>query len=192
MACRGRCSRCEEIGSSRARVRKEDKMAALIGLIVGALVGGLAFDRAGAAIGGFVGFFIGVFIASRRERHGHRRPDVPVVVAPTVAVPANEDSLPQKMAELERRVGELERALRAGGGALATVDEKGQGFALSSAAPPPEVEPPSPIPSPPPAPPVTTPAGHDAFARAPDGTLPPLSVEPRAAASAAAASAIEP
>src|SRR6266536_201702 len=165
-------------------------MAVLIGLIVGALIGGVAFGSAGAAIGGFVGFFVGAVISSRRDRDVHRSLEAPVAASP-VSASATEDSLEQKMVALERRVSELERMLRIGGAVAAGVDH-----ALAASAPTTEamIEGVESAPLeilPPPMPPVTAPASDDAFARAPDGTLPPLSIEPRAAAGVTTASAIE-
>ncbi len=167
-------------------------MAALIGLIVGALLGGATFGSPGAAIGGFAGFFVGAVIASRRERDVQRRAGPTVVIA-RASAPAGDDALAHKVAALERRVGELERALRAGGEAVAsaTADAMPGPVTVSGAPRVEAIESSSPQMLPPshPLPPVSALASDDAFVRAPGGTAPPLSLEADAAPGGAAAAA---
>ena len=90
-------------------------MAALIGLIVGALICGAAFGSAGVPYGGFIGFIIGAIVASRRERAANRQSDAATIpVAPEPASTTADWAVSQRVASLERRVTELERALRTG------------------------------------------------------------------------------
>ena len=84
-------------------------MAALIGLVVGALIGGVAGGRGGASFGGLIGFVIGVVIAIRRERREASEP--PMVPADSVAAGVDA-TLAQRVVVLERRVADLEYALR--------------------------------------------------------------------------------
>lgn len=87
-------------------------MPLLIGLIAGALIGGVSFGSSGAAFGGFVGFVIGAIIASRRERSAYRRPDAAAGAVAGDPIPAVDPALSQRVASLERRVANLESALR--------------------------------------------------------------------------------
>jgi uncharacterized membrane protein len=102
-------------------------MAALIGLFVGAVVGKLMLGDWGAALFAIIGFFVGVLIAKRKDRETFRKPEpesapAPVNAAsrpemlgepttPASAAAASPTTLPDRVAALERRVAELERAV---------------------------------------------------------------------------------
>ncbi len=169
-------------------------MAALIGLVIGALIGGAGFGSTGAAIGGFAGFFVGAVIASRRERDRYRRPDATLAAAPARA-PDGGDTLAQRVVDLERRVGELERVLRTGGTLAAPADQAAPEPAPASELPPLEAELPPPHIPPArslPLPPVAAAASVEAFARSPDGTLSAPSFAPQPAAGGVAMALAQP
>jgi len=94
-------------------------MAALIGLFVGALVGNLLWHDWGAALGGIAGFLVGVKLLPRRAAAAKPLPESAAASAtpPAGAVPAGvagsgtDHALRERIAELERRVSGLEKAL---------------------------------------------------------------------------------
>jgi len=105
-------------------------MGALIGLFVGAVVGKLMFGDWGAALFALVGFFVGAMITRRKDRERFRKPEpeskplsltavfrpealaekqaMPAVAAVATALPPT--VLAERVAALERRVADLERA----------------------------------------------------------------------------------
>ena len=87
-------------------------MATAIGLLVGMVIGGLASGSSvGTLLGGIVGAFVGFLIAGRRERRLNMRPSSAAVEPASPVAIAPEGALSIKVAGLERRVAELERAL---------------------------------------------------------------------------------
>jgi uncharacterized membrane protein len=90
-------------------------MATVIGLIVGMLAGGLVVGSgSGVLIGGVIGAFIGFIVASRRERGRNMRPDLTSQTASLPVSAAVEAALSGRVSVLERRVADLERAMRSG------------------------------------------------------------------------------
>src|SRR5215471_20274850 len=90
-------------------------MAALIGLFVGAFVGYMLWRDWGAALGGVAGFLIGAKLNASRKSSSARPPSAPAASVPPprdalVASTDRERALIERIIELERRVGELERA----------------------------------------------------------------------------------
>ena len=95
-------------------------MATVIGLVVGMLVGGLFVGHGGGALlGGIVGAFIGFIIGSRKERGRNMRPEATAEAASGPVVADSVRPLVDRVSMLERRVADLERALRSG---VPTVD----------------------------------------------------------------------
>ena len=159
-------------------------MAALIGLFVGAVIGKLIFGDWGAALFALVGFFAGAMGLRWRDRERFRKP-VPgeVAVSPTTVF-RPEGVVPQlraemssgvappmiladRLAALERRVAELERAaglaaMPASAGDIAPVEQTRTETAIPAlAATMPAERAPEPIEA----------AGRPALAAAADGTM---------------------
>lgn len=101
-------------------------MWALVGLFVGAAAGNFIGHDWGAVLGGLAGFFVGAVVSGGRQRAAFRKPDglgdAESAMRATEARAATPDvSLARRIAELEARVAELERARQAPDTGVATV-----------------------------------------------------------------------
>ncbi len=104
-------------------------MAALLGLFAGAWAGDFLLGNWGAAIGGIGGFLLGAMFSRRRAAAAARSPEVRSAAPAQRPAPETDLDLAKRVARLEMRVDELERALPSG----ASVTAAGDGAAALAA-----------------------------------------------------------
>ncbi len=130
-------------------------MPALIGLFAGALLGHWLWPDWGAILGGLAGFFGGALLTAQRQRGAFRKPESRT--QPTARAP-----LDARLADLERRVAQLEAATGSGAAAAVEPTDVPAATEAPGAAPAPE-------------PFATTPAvrsAHDGSAQEPGAAVP--------------------
>jgi len=123
-------------------------MWALIGLLAGAAAGSLIGHDWGAVLGGLAGFFVGAVFSGSRQLAAFRKPEGtagsgPPMITATPSLPAHDPALAWRVAELERRVAQLEGARHGPADAAASAlpgEPVGAAGASVAVAPPASVE----------------------------------------------------